>query len=221
MIMRQHIILGLSGVLYFCFVNAVMADPITYDVSVDTASLSGTTGSLDFNFNPGPFVSQSASLQILNFATNGVFVPPPALTGDVTGTLPATLTFTNSTAFNDYFEAFTFGSSLSFRFSLYGPALSSPDGMSTSGSTFAFSMFSDASGTVPALTADTADGFAFTVNVNLDGSTSVNNFSSETAVGSSAPSAVPEPCSLALLVTSMVLLWGKGRLRARKQAIKR
>ena len=48
-------------------------------------------------------------------------------------------------------------------------ALSTPDGVSTSGSAFAFSMFSDPAGTIPALTTDTTDGFALTVGVNLDG----------------------------------------------------
>ena len=54
------------------------------------------------------------------------------------------VTFGNGTAFNDFFEGFTYGSKLSFHASLFGPALSSPDGTATSGSTFAFSMFSDA-----------------------------------------------------------------------------
>jgi len=128
------------------------------------------------NFNPGPLVTQSASLQILNFTSDGTLAGSPTLTGDVAGALPATLTFDNGTGLNDYFEGFTYGSTLSFQVSLYGPALSSPDGTSTSGSTFAFSMFSDAAGTIPALTTDTIDGFAFTVDVNLDGTTTVTNF---------------------------------------------
>jgi hypothetical protein len=75
------------------------------------------------------------------------------------------VTFDNGTQFNDYFEDFTFGSTLSFEASLYGPALSSPDGISTSGSAFAFSMFSDAAGTIPALTTDPSDGWATTIDV--------------------------------------------------------
>jgi hypothetical protein len=95
---------------------------------------------------------------------------------------PATLTFDNGTVFNDYFQGFTFGSTISFKVNLFGPALSSPDGVSTSGSTFAFSMFSDAAGTVPALTTDTTNGFAFKADVNLDGTTTVTNSSSQTNV---------------------------------------
>ena len=118
----------------------------------------------------------------------------PSLTGDVTGgPLPATLTFDNGSGFNDYFEAFTFGSNLSFNVSLYGPALNSPDRASTSGSTFAFSMFSNVAGTVPALTTDLTNGFAFKIDVNLDGTTTGTNFSPQTSV--STTNAVPEPSS--------------------------
>jgi hypothetical protein len=141
------------------------------------------------------------------FASDGTLAGSPALTGDVTGALPATLTFDDGTGFNDYFEGFTYGSTLSFEVSLFGPALNSPDGTSTSGSTFAFSMFSDAAGTIPALTTDTIDGFAFTVDVNLDGTTTVTNSSAQTTVvPTTGPSAIPEPGSFVLLGTAAALL---------------
>ena len=122
-----------------------VADPITYNITVDSSSIAGTTGSLDFQFNPGPLITQAASLQILDFSSDGSLAGSPSLTGDVSGALPGTLTYDNGTAYNDYFEDFTYGTTLSFEVSLYGPALSSPDGVSTSGSVFAFSMFSDLS----------------------------------------------------------------------------
>jgi len=117
--------------------------------------------------------------------------------------------------FNDYFEGFTFGSTLSFDVSLYGPALSSPDGTSTSGSTFAFSMFSDAAGTTPTLTSDTTDGFAFTVAVNLDGTTTVTDYSSETSVvAATGPvGVVPEPNNIVLILAAIVCC---GAMRRRR-----
>jgi hypothetical protein len=196
--------------LFILCAASAMASAITYDVTVDTSSISGTVGSLDFNFNPGPLVSQSASLQILGFTSNGTLAGSPTLTGDVSGALPATLTFDNGTGFNDYFEGFTFGSTLSFGVSLFGPALSAPDLISTSGSTFAFGMFSDAAGTVPTLTSDTTDGFAFTVDVNLDGTTTVTNFSPETGVVPES-SAVPEPSTLTLIALGGVAFGGFAR----------
>src|ERR1035441_2524168 len=149
----------LIGALLACLAGVVSADTITYGVTVNTSSISGTAGSLDFQFNPGPLVTQAASLQILSFASNGSLAGSPSLTGDVTGgPMPATLAFDNGTGFNDYFEGLTFGSILSFNVSLFGPALSAPDGASTSGSVFAFGMFSDGAGTVAVLTSDTTDG---------------------------------------------------------------
>jgi hypothetical protein len=89
---------------FLCFASMASAAPITYDPTVNTSSISGTAGSLDFNFNPGPLVTQSASVQILSFASDGTLAGSPMLTGDASGALPATLTFDNGTAFNDYFE---------------------------------------------------------------------------------------------------------------------
>src|SRR5271157_2847659 len=211
--MRKLSSLFIASLLCFCFVSVASAGEITYQVTVDTSSVAGTVGSFDFQFNPGPLITQAASLQILNFAGNGSLAGSPMLTGNVSGALPGTLTFDNGTAFNDYFEGFKFGSSLTFNVSLYGPALSSPNGTATSGSTFAFSMFSDAAGTIPTLTTDTIDGFASLIDVNLDGTTTVTDYSLQTTV---APvPTVPEPNPLLLIATSLL---GLGGLLRRKQS---
>jgi hypothetical protein len=204
--MRQH--LSLLGVLLACGASAGAA-PVTYTVSVDTSSIHGTAGSLDFNFNPGPLVTQAASLQVLSFSGDGALSGSPSTIGHVSGTLPATVTFDNGTAFNDYFQSFNFGSTLSFNVSLFGPALSSPDGTSTSGSTFAFSMFSDRAGTHPVLTTDRVNGFAFVVNVNLDGTTTVTNF----VPGASA---APEPQTVILLLPMILAAFVAQYLRVRR-----
>jgi hypothetical protein len=199
--------------LAFTCAGLASAGPATWDVTVNTSSILGTAGSLDFNFNPGPLQTQAASLQILNFTSDGTLAEAcPCGTGDVSGQLPSTLTFDNGTGLNDYFDDFTFGSTLSFQVNLYGPALSSPDGISTSGSTFAFSMFSDSGGTVPALTTDTMDGFAFTLDVNLDGTTTLNNFSSEASV-SQVSAGTPEPNTMILIGSAIPLLglWNRRR----------
>ncbi len=195
----------LFGALLLCVAVSASAAPITYDVTINTSSIAGTAGSLDFNFNPGSLTTQSASLQILGFSSDGSLAGSPALTGDVGGALPSTVTFDNGTGYNDYFEGFTYGSTLSFDVSLYGPALSSPNGISTLGSTFAFSMFSDSAGTIPVLTNDMIDGFAFTVNVDLNGSTTVTNYSDQTDV-EPPTSATPEPGGLLLVATGLMLL---------------
>ena len=126
--MRQSF---LVSIMVLSSIAAARAD-IIYQFNVNTGSISGTVGSLDFNFNPGPLVTQAATLDILDFGSDGTLAGGPSITGDVSGgPLPTTLTFDNGSAFNDYFEGFTFGSSLTFNVRLYGPAVNSPDGIST------------------------------------------------------------------------------------------
>lgn len=201
---RTFVLLNIFAAALLC-APVAFADAVDYSVTIDTSSINGTAGSLDFQFNPGPLVTQAADLQILNFASDGTLVNCASNvqgfcnTGDVSGTLPATLTFDNGAGFNDYFTGFTFGNTLTFDVSLYGPALTSPDGISTSGSTFSFSMFSDAGGTIPALTTDSTSGFAFTADVNLDGTTTIGNLSTETGI-TPVTSSVPEPSMTPILL---------------------
>jgi len=75
-------------------------------------------------------------------------------------------------------------------------------------------MFSDAAGAIPALTSDTTNGSAFTVDVNLDGTTTATNSSVETTI--SRVSAVPEPSSLMLLGAGLAAIALGTFLRRRK-----
>ena len=98
--MRQHASFFIASCM--CFATAASAGPITYEIFADTSSIAGTAGSLDFNFDPGPLTSQSASLQILDFTSDGTLAGGscltggPCLTGDVSGLLPSTVTFDTS-----------------------------------------------------------------------------------------------------------------------------
>jgi hypothetical protein len=70
-------------------------------------------------------------------------------------------------------------------------------------------MFSDSAGTIPVLTTDMTDGFATTVNVNLDGTTTLTSY----IPSSNPPGVTPEPFSLLLLGTGLL---GLGMLARRK-----
>ena len=207
-----------ASFLCVCFVSVASAGEITYQVTVDTSSVAGTTGSFDLQFNPGPLITQAASLDILAFGGNGSLVGSALLTGNVVGALPGTVTFQNSTPFNDYFQGFTYGSSLVFDVHLYGPALCCPNGTSTSGSTFAFSMFGDPGGTMPVLTTDTTDGFAALINVNLDGTTTVLNYSLETTI---VPLEASEPNVVAVTLAGTTLALTTLLIRRRRTGLSR
>jgi hypothetical protein len=192
----------------FCLSAANAALAASLFVTMDTSSIApGTTGSLDFQFNPGPLLFQAATVHITNFS-GGSFVGAPQTIGSVAGgPLPAAVTLTNGTQLNDYFQSFTFGNSLSFELDFSGPAVTSPNGLSTSTSEFSFSTFSDQNGLNPVLTPD-PNGIAATVVVNLDGSLTAGAVSPELRF-------VPEPGSLWLLSGAFAALSGFKFLRRR------
>ena len=68
-------------------------------------------------------------------------------------------------------------------------------------------MFSDAAGTVPTLTANTVAGFAFTIDVNLDGTTTVTNYSAQTTIVNAVPApAIDNGLPTALLCAGLLSL---------------
>jgi len=207
--MSKHFLQLAMCITLIATAGVVEAAPITYSVTVNTTSLAGTTGFLDFDFAPGSD-SQSATVSISGFSTDGLLSGLAQVNGAVTGNLPGSLSITNTTQFNDYFQGLNFGTSIFFTLTLSGPALSTPNGTSTSGSTFAFGMF-DATGSNPLLTSD-PNGNTFTVQVNLIGTTSVTTFppangGNPAATVVTAESTVPEPSTLMLVtITALSLI---------------
>jgi Bacterial Ig-like domain (group 3) len=207
--MRRFTILPI--LLSFCWLPSASAQPNTYLVTVDTSSIKGTTGALDFNFNPGLLVTQAADAQVTDFVSDGTAGGSAVTIGDVSGMLLSGLTFDNGKAFNDYFDSFTFGTNLSFYVTLGGAAVTAPNGTASSGSTFAFSMFSNAAGTKPVLTTNPAQGFAFVVNVNLDGTTTAISYvqfvgKPPVTVTATRLSSYPNPSQLGQLVTILAVV---------------
>jgi len=182
--------------------SACSAAANSFLVTVNTSAVNTNSGFLDFQFNPGAPTSQAAVASILNFnADGGALVfnlnSPQVTVGVLGGPLPAPVTFTNALAANEVFQQFTFGTFFSFVLSLSGPALSSPDGVATAGSTFGVGLFDQ--GQNPILT-NQPSGFAGSVDVNLDGTTTATSF----PTGSGGPSvvtfqALPEPGTMLLL----------------------
>ena len=159
--------------------GSVQAGFITYEISVNTSSLSGESGFLDFQFNPGPIVNGNgalpASATITSFQTiGGAILPlsnPPI--GNASGSLSNTLTLDNGTVLNDFTQDFLYGSSFSFDLTLSQP-LDDPNG--TVGSSFALTLFDSLFNSQ--LTTD-PNGSVLTVNLNPDGTTFRGDIRSE------------------------------------------
>jgi hypothetical protein len=102
------------AVLLFCRGQAVHAD-IVFEIQTDTSALDGTTGSLDFQFNPASGAA-GATASVYGFNSDGTLGSvtlntPPYATGD----LSTSLSFSNdepgdSSPVNEVTQTFTFGS---------------------------------------------------------------------------------------------------------------
>lgn len=189
--------------------GTAQAGVLTYEISVDTAGLSGSSGYLDFQFNPGNTSYDSGSATITNFATDGGLTTGlPALSnlGDVTGALPGPVTINNTDATNEYTPAFTYGSFFDVFVTLDVPVVS---GTATGGSVFSLDV-EDASnnpllGSFPAL------------EINLDATTGAPMITNDSG-GAINVAETPEPTTLALSGMILAGLVVARRLLARPRA---
>lgn len=208
---------SLFGLLALLSFGVSAKAQILYHVTVDSHAINGTAGNLDMQFNPG-LGAESATTTITGFiSSGGTLAGTSTDTGGAAGTLPQQVTIDNSGAFNDLFQGFTFGSGFEFNVAFAGSALNPPLG-TTGGSVFALSLY-DAAGTTPLLTTS-PDGAALEININPDGTTSVQNFPSDPNGGLPVANAflvtsVPEPGTFALCMVgtccSALSLWKRRR----------
>ncbi len=192
------------------------AGSITYDVSVNTTSLSGAAGFLDFQLNPGPNNVAPATAALEGFSTDGILDLSGLVTnGDVSGDLPGTVLFDNGAALNEYSPNITFGSFIDFTVSL---SWTQSQPLFDSGSVFLFSMYVYDPGYYVSGNSS-PDGRAIDFDINADGTNGASNYSD----GSGAPATVtpestatPEPSGLVLLLAPVVLMmWNRARRSAK------
>ena len=175
----------------------------SFEIQVNTLALQGQPGYLDFQFNPGP-ASDPASATLYFFNSDGTLVPPTGNSGDVSGTLPGTVTLNNDTAYNDYNEGFTFGSFFDIFVTLDVPSLS---GTASSGDAFVLGLYD--SGDTNELITTSIDPGLVEIDLDTNGNPTVTNYSPN---GEAQVTQTPEPGSIALLVSGFGLI-GLGRRR--------
>jgi hypothetical protein len=191
---------------YMFGVTSAFAGQAFYAVTVDTSTISGSTGLVDFSFNPATGTTpQFAFSEILNFH-GGTLIGPPSITGDIGGALPGILVLNNDTPVNDYSESFRFGPSIFFDLLIAGPALTNP-GPFMGTTTFAFDLFNSSG--APLLTS----GPLFTVDVNAGGNTTLT-------VDSPAVTITPEPAALLMLITAVAALGVAGVFSKQRRSVR-
>ncbi len=162
----------------------------SYDFNVDTSSVSGQSGYIDLQFNPGINSAGAASAAITNFVSDSSIVGVAALTGGAAGQLPSVVTINNTSGYNDYFQAVTFGNTTNFALNLSG----------ATGNSFALA-FLNSTQTAALLTNDTSgNGYATTVDLTPNGPV-VTNLSSQVTV-------TPIPAAAWLLGSGLMGLVG-------------
>jgi hypothetical protein len=165
-------------------------------VSLDTSSISGQPGFIDFQFNAAGADVEAATavISLYSGGTLGTAFP----LGDVSGDLSTSVTINNTVGFNDLFQAITFGSQIFFQVAISGPVFDSFNPIGTSGSTFAFSLYADDE-TTPLLTSD-PNGYAAAIDIGPLGAVALHNLA-DSGLGSLAE--VPEPATVWLTMTAL------------------
>jgi hypothetical protein len=168
-----------------------LAGPVQYSVFINTSSLPApTAGYLDYLFNGA---GQSVSASIQNFTLTGGALGAAQTTGNVSGTLPATVTMDNNNT--EYLNALTFGTGIQF-------GLLFSDTPTGGGSTFTLSLLNQAMDAA-LLTSNQTDGFIFRFDIDGTGQITHTTYPTETGAPSVVTitelTGVPEPGSFALV----------------------
>lgn len=190
---------------------------ISYHVTIDTSTLvSSSSGpfSIDFQLNGGDDTVGNNTAIISSFTYGGGGAPfgAPNTFGDASGSLDTnTVSLTDTTAFNEFFQSFTAGSVLEFNLFLTQNAStgSTPD-------SFSIAILDS---TLSNIATNSADGANTLLHLDITSASAGNNFADlnlASGVGaySGTALAIPEPSS----ALCGVLAIGLGLLRRRRNA---
>ncbi len=202
-------------------VGRAAAGPITYYVHINTAAdpaLPGTSGSLEFQFNPSTLPTPVITATVTNFNGDGgtlgnvSTVSPPI--GDASGDLRTTgLFFDNQMPLNDLIQNFKYGNTIDFNVTF---SQNLPPG--ANGSTFSLILWDqpDGFGTQHLI----APGFANQPDNGGPGAALISNDGGPTTgpapANPAVTASVPEPGTLALLGLGVggLLAWRRRRTAA-------
>lgn len=173
---------------------------LSYEVTVDTTSLSGQNGYLYFQYLPVNAIDSTAAVTGFYGGTLASSRAAEVDGSAVSGVLPGPVTFANTNGINDYNQGITFGNQMRFFVTLNG----TPGGANGGSSTFSLGLFSDELGFNPLLT---TDGMLYTISFMNDGTATTDILALQAAVNP-----VPLPGAVWLLGSGLA-----GLIAARKR----
>jgi PEP-CTERM motif len=173
-----------------CGVPSLKAEIAAYLFTVNTTSLNGQAGNLDFQLNPGDITSPFVALDISGFVLQGgsFTASDIQLTGDASGSLASHLLLDDGSGYNDAFQPVVLGTSITFLATFSGAGVDNP---ASPGAVFGFSIY-DGAGTTPLLTTS-GDGTIAGVNLDANGIVSYTNPATPGGGSDAMVAGVPEP----------------------------
>jgi hypothetical protein len=195
--MKKHLLLATFGALFMVLGSPHGHAGSIYEISVNTSSLTGTSGFLDFIFNPGAAPVDPASATLYGFSSDGT-LGAPSYIGDVSGTFPGAVTINNTDVDNDYTEGFVYGTYFDISLDLDIPDISD---QAQSGDSFYMTLFDT---NFDPLLGEGDIGQLVEIDLDTNGSPTVQNFSPD---GEAMVMGTPEPASLLLLATGLSALF--------------
>lgn len=174
---------------------------VSYHVDVNTAALTGTSGYLDWQWNPGTNAAPLAEATLSDFASDASLQPGAQIDGAVAGSLPGPLVFSNAAVLNAFLLPVIFGQALQFDLSFYAAEAGPPD----VGTLFSFALLDQ---NLDPLLAGDPNGIVLGIDFNTEGS---NVLVLENEVVTLV--AVPLPAPFGLLLWGVVALVMSSRRR--------
>ena len=205
--MRQSVSRWLAAM--FFILCGSWAHAVSYTITVDTHLLAGTDASIAFDFIDGGLPSNS--YVVSGFSTDGALGSGSA-SGYVVGQLPGTISFGDTSFFNEYMQGIVLGNTFSFtaRTSDLPPdAGFSPD---------AFSLFLFGTDNLSLVGTSDPTGANALLLHNLGDGSAPPAYLSDLVVATVATSMVPESSSLALLAAGLAALASRLLWRRRTSA---
>ena len=188
--------------------SLALADPLSYHVEIDTSQFSGA-GFLDFAFIAGNSPVPGASATLSNFS--GAFGALESQEGNVSGSVPGTLTFGNSGAYNDWFHNVPLGGKFAFNVAFGGDFLNTAG---NAGTTFGVGLLDASAGSYLGNVNGNLVQFELTpVNGGLPASIAGSTYASIASI-----SAVPEASEWMMLTGGLALIGFALRRRQRLPA---
>jgi hypothetical protein len=180
-------------------------------VTIDTSSLNGTRGAIEFQLNPGPGIYDDGAVTIEFLGLTQQ--PNPSVSGDVK--FSPTFTMSNSRAFNDFFAGATFGSTMTVRLLFTGAMVDNPAAGRTAGTDFTLSLYKNEQGSTTALTNDGAGNALIQISFDPVAGIQVANNSASARIEQSMSAALRQfiPSARAPYLYAIAALEGPERCR--------